>query len=80
MRRSDRIADLVRRQQAKQQRLDQQQRFIMQVGGQRLDILDEQMSAIQTNTGRIAALEEQIAELRALVDAHNAEPAGKAHK
>lgn len=78
--RRDRLAEQVRRQQAKQQRLDQQQRFIMQVGGQRLDLLDEQMLAIQTNAGRIAVLEEQIAALRALVDAHKAEPAGKAHK
>lgn len=78
--RRDRIVEQVRRQQAKQQRLDQQQRLIMQVGGQRLNVLDEQMSVIQANSGRIAELEQQIADLRALVDTHKAEPAGKAHK
>lgn len=58
-----RLLEQVRRQQIQQRRLDQQQRIITQVGGQRLDLLDEQMAQIQTNTGRIEALEQKLAEL-----------------
>lgn len=63
MRRRDRIENEMRRQRREQRRLDEQQRMIMQIGDQRLDILDEQMRAIQTNTGRIIELERLVAEL-----------------
>jgi hypothetical protein len=68
--RRDRLAEQVRRQQKQQQRLDEQQRMIMQVGDARLDLLDQQLAAISANSGRIAELEAAVESLYQAVASH----------
>lgn len=46
----------------------------------RISQIEANTETIGTNVARIAELERRIADLAARVDAHRAEPAGKAHK
>lgn len=51
------------RQKVRQERLAEQQRQIMTFGTARLNQIDDQIAAIQANTGRIEVLEQKVAEL-----------------
>lgn len=59
------LVEQLRRQETQARNLAEQQRQIVEVGGNRLDSLDERLAIIQLNTERIAELETRVAVLEA---------------
>lgn len=74
------MARLIERQRRRNQQLQAAQQQAAERGEARHHEIDQRFETIEVNTGKIAVLEDQVAQLTARIAAHETAPAGKAHR